>query len=150
MLAVRRQTSPASLWVSYALMRLALPGYLSHGAFRASAQVTSWLACAAMPAFVGTSILLRKGRMATSRAFILSIGLRECRGFSCRNKKSQAGLGRWLRLLMGFRLDHNQQYDPNHGEHAKRGCLAVPRRGLPHQKPFASHSEKGHQPHQQT
>jgi hypothetical protein len=42
-------------------------------------------------------------------------------------KESQAGPGRWLTLLGWFRLDHNEQCDAKHGEHAKRGGLAVPR-----------------------
>lgn len=138
--------------VTYALMRLALPGYLkSHGAFRASVQVTSLLAWAAMmPALVGNLYPVPEGPYGSLPYIYLEHRVAGVSWFFLQEKASQAGPGRWLKLLMGFRLDHNQQYDPKHGEHAKRGCLAVPRSGLPHQKPFASHSEKGHQPHQQT
>jgi hypothetical protein len=87
---------------------------------------------------------------ASSGTFGLGIWLRECRGFSGRKRSRKPVLADWLGLLIGFRLDHNQQYDPKHSEHAKRGCLAVPRSGLPHQKPFATHSKKGQKPHQQT
>ncbi len=55
-----------------------------------------------------------------------------------------------LRLRFRVRLREQQQHDPNHRKHSKRRVLSVPAFRLPHQKPFAAHAQKRHQPHQQT
>src|SRR5690242_6996454 len=44
------------------------------------------------------------------------------------------------------RRTQEQQHDPQHDKHAQRRILPIPRRRLPHDKPFPTHSEKREQP----